>query len=90
MDNAFRYIKDNGIESEADYPYQAKQGKCHFDKTKVVAKCTGYIDIPSGDEEALKQAVATQGPVSVAIGMSLFKVILIVDFKMFFFSKRRN
>ena len=70
MDNAFQYIKENGgLESETDYPYHAKDGKCHYDKTKIAATCTGFVDIPTGDEDALKEAVATQGPISIAIGM---------------------
>lgn len=30
----------------------------------------GYVDIPEGDEEKLKAAVATIGPVSIAIDAS--------------------
>ena len=68
MDNAFTYIKENGgIESEEAYPYKAADGKCHFDKSLVVATCTGYVDVPESDEQALRDALATVGPVSVAI-----------------------
>ena len=34
------------------------------------AKDTGFVDVTSGDEDALKEAVATIGPVSVAIDAS--------------------
>ncbi|XP_077863393.1 uncharacterized protein LOC100368617 [Saccoglossus kowalevskii] len=68
MDLAFEYIKAApGIEGEMDYPYLAKDGRCMFDQSKVVATDTGYVDIPSMDENALKEAVATIGPISVAI-----------------------
>ena len=40
---------------------------CHFKKSDIGATCTGHVDIPHGDEEALKKAVATIGPISVAI-----------------------
>ncbi|XP_066529072.1 procathepsin L-like [Hoplias malabaricus] len=68
MDQAFNYIKDNqGIDTEESYPYEAVDGKCRFNPSTVGATCTGYVDIPSGDEKALQEAVATVGPVSVAI-----------------------
>lgn len=47
-----------------------KGGKCHFRKDKIGSTCSGYIDIAKGDEDALKEAVATQGAVSVAIDVT--------------------
>lgn len=67
MDQAFAYIAQYGIERESDYPYTARDGSCKYDASKVVTKDTGAQDIPTGDESALKQAVATVGPISVAI-----------------------
>jgi cathepsin L len=68
MDSAFRYIKaNNGIDLEAAYPYEARTLKCRFDATKVGATDTGMVDVPSRDESALQSAIATVGPVSVAI-----------------------
>ncbi|CAH1109543.1 unnamed protein product [Psylliodes chrysocephalus] len=71
MDNAFRYIKDNrGIDTEASYPYKAEDEKCHYNPKSKGATDKGFVDIDSGNEEALKAAVATVGPVSVAIDAS--------------------
>lgn len=71
MDNAFRYIKANGgIDTEKSYPYEAEDKTCRFKKADVGADDTGYVDIPEGDEEALKNASATVGPISVAIDAS--------------------
>jgi len=71
MDNAFHYIKDNhGIDTEISYPYEAKDDRCRFKPRNVGATDTGFIDIPEGSEDKLKEAVATVGPVSVAIDAS--------------------
>ncbi|XP_003740719.1 cathepsin L1 [Galendromus occidentalis] len=71
MDNAFRFIKDaGGLETEKSYPYTGKDGTCHFDARGIGAKLTGFVDVPSRDEEALKEAAGVVGPVSVAIDAS--------------------
>lgn len=71
MDNAFQYIKDNGgIDTESAYPYDAQDETCRFSKKTIGATDKGFVDIPSGDEEALKKALATIGPLSIAIDAS--------------------
>lgn len=68
MTEAFQYIIDNnGIDSETSYPYKAMDEKCHYDSKNRAATCSGYTELPSGSEEALKEAVANKGPVSVAV-----------------------
>jgi len=71
MDNAFTYIKENhGIDKENTYPYEAKDRKCRYKPRDIGATDSGFVDIPAGNEEKLKEAVATVGPVSVAIDAS--------------------
>ncbi|KAK7082404.1 hypothetical protein SK128_002755 [Halocaridina rubra] len=68
MTLAYECIKEeDGIESEDDYPYEAKDDTCKYNARKSVAKDQGYAEIPQGDEEALKKAVGIHGPISVAI-----------------------
>jgi len=71
MDQAFTYVKENnGIDTEASYPYEAVDNTCRFKAADVGATDTGFTDITSKDENALQQAVATVGPISVAIDAS--------------------
>ncbi|XP_018327530.1 cathepsin L [Agrilus planipennis] len=71
MDNAFRYIKNNGgIDTEKTYPYEGEDDKCRYNPRNAGADDKGFMDISQGDEEALKAAVATVGPISVAIDAS--------------------
>ncbi|XP_042537771.1 cathepsin S isoform X2 [Dipodomys spectabilis] len=71
MTEAFQYIIDNnGIDSEASYPYKAVDEKCHYDSKNRAATCSKYTELPFGSEDALKEAVANKGPVSVAIDAS--------------------
>jgi len=71
MDNAFTYIKANkGIDTEASYPYKGTDDQCQFKASNVGANDTGFVDVKSKDESALQEAVATIGPISVAIDAS--------------------
>lgn len=71
MDDAFEYIKANhGIDTEASYPYVARDERCRFNPSNVGATDTGYVDIKHDDENALQEASATIGPISVAIDAS--------------------
>ncbi|XP_014282137.1 cathepsin L [Halyomorpha halys] len=69
MDYAFEYLEEAGLESEDSYPYEGKDRRCRYNKNKVVAgtKVKAYTDIKSKDDEALRAAVATVGPVSIAV-----------------------
>uniref|UniRef100_A0A671VH11 Cathepsin S n=1 Tax=Sparus aurata TaxID=8175 RepID=A0A671VH11_SPAAU len=69
MHNAFQYVIDNqGIDSDASYPYTGRQAsQCNYNPSYRAANCSRYDFLPEGDEGALKQALATIGPISVAI-----------------------
>jgi len=80
MDNAFQYIKAvGGIDTEDSYPYHGHNEKCHFNKNQIGSTCSGYVDLEPGNENALKEAVATVGPVSVAIDVTEKKFMLYKD-----------
>jgi len=71
MDNAFNYVKANkGIDTETSYPYEAKDDRCRFKQQDVGAEDTGFTDVTPGDENALTAALASVGPISVAIDAS--------------------
>lgn len=68
MDNAFKYVKENGgIDQESFYPYEAHDDWCGYRADVSGATVTGWFDVAKGDEVALKAAVGSQGPVSIAI-----------------------
>ncbi|KAL6478430.1 hypothetical protein MHYP_G00142650 [Metynnis hypsauchen] len=67
---AFDYIKNSGgLETAYTYPYQAKEGPCRFNNQKAWAKCSAYKMVQQ-TEDALRNAVATVGPISVSVDFS--------------------
>nr|XP_033809484.1 cathepsin L1-like isoform X3 [Geotrypetes seraphini] len=71
---AFRYVQSNGgINSETTYPYLGRDdGMCHYNPLNKAANCTSFVRLPQGSEEILEQAVASVGPVSVAVDAKAF------------------
>ncbi|RDX80579.1 Senescence-specific cysteine protease SAG39, partial [Mucuna pruriens] len=71
IDGAYQFIVQNeGIATEASYPYRAVNGNCNtIAESEHAASITGYEDVPVNDEASLLKAVANQ-PVSVAVDAS--------------------
>ncbi|XP_075885330.1 cathepsin S, ortholog2, tandem duplicate 1 [Nelusetta ayraudi] len=68
MHKAFNYVANNGgIDSEASYPYVGRMQQCRYNPRDRAGNCSTYRWLPQGNENALKAAVATIGPISVAI-----------------------
>ncbi|CAG9320937.1 unnamed protein product [Blepharisma stoltei] len=67
MTSAFKFAIANGLTTEANYPYTAKNGQCNTSLEKqIAAKITTYSNVSPNNSNALLQAVAQQ-PVSVAV-----------------------
>jgi len=70
MTLAFEYIiNNNGIDTEASYPYEDADDTCRFNRSNVGATLTSYVNVTSGDENDLLVKTYS-GPVSVAIDAS--------------------
>lgn len=67
--NAYNYIRRNrGIDTDQSYPFEEKKDKCNYNpKNNAGVRVRGYVRLPSGDESALVQAIATVGPITAAI-----------------------
>nr|UHM21913.1 cathepsin L8 [Zabrotes subfasciatus] len=67
LDVALEYVRKNGIMSERDYCYNASKSSCRFDESKVAAHIESYAHVTPPEEDALKKATASIGPIAVTI-----------------------
>ncbi|KAJ2953078.1 hypothetical protein O0L34_g639 [Tuta absoluta] len=66
-DNAYRAIEQlGGLELEADYPYEAEDDKCAFNKTLSRVQISGAVNISSNETNMAKWLVKN-GPISIGI-----------------------
>uniref|UniRef100_A0A0A9Z0G8 Cathepsin L2 n=2 Tax=Lygus hesperus TaxID=30085 RepID=A0A0A9Z0G8_LYGHE len=65
--DALGYIEEEGQELLSSYPYIAEPETCQYAADKVKVKIASFQRIPPGDEDALQDALANVGPVSIAI-----------------------
>jgi len=75
---AMDYVMANGLQDEADFPYEASDKPCHPDQMPVLAQqampkggaalgMTGWIKIPENKEQPLVSALVSHGPVAVSV-----------------------
>ena len=75
MEYAFQWIKENGMETEEDYPYTGYKGTCKADPSKYIdMKVTGWKKLGSStstwspvDEEEIKEFLYETGPLAIAL-----------------------
>ncbi|XP_051550915.1 procathepsin L-like [Myxocyprinus asiaticus] len=68
MANAYDYVVKRGLQSSDTYPYTSVDTQpCFYDSSLVAARISDYRFVPAGDEQALADAMATVGPITVAI-----------------------
>ncbi|KAJ0173805.1 hypothetical protein K1T71_010954 [Dendrolimus kikuchii] len=67
MDNAYRAIEQlGGLELENDYPYEAGDDKCVYNKTLSKVQISGAVNISSNETDMAKWLVKN-GPISIGI-----------------------
>jgi len=66
---AYHYIqKIGGLATEMDYgAYEGIDGNCHFGEVTPTVQLKGFVNVTSGDLNALKVALYKYGPISVGI-----------------------
>lgn len=72
-DDAYSYMRTNGIDSQRSYPFTNDKESCNFDPDDSVTKIRKMVKIPSGDEKALTYAIATVGPIGIGIDFTGLK-----------------
>jgi len=65
---AYNLTRDKGVPLESALPYTGRDGKCA--PYTAAVKVSGYVNVPSNDALAVETALATQGPVAVAVAAS--------------------
>jgi C1A family cysteine protease len=64
MSAAFEYVKDKGISTEAEYPYEGRDRSCR--KKSASFQVSGCVNVTHNDNDELLEAL-TIGPVSIAV-----------------------
>ena len=84
MENAFTWLKSNGIMAEEDYPTLERKSSCKKVKDKYVnMTVTGFIKLGKSsdvfscvDEELMKEFLYQNGPLSIALNAIWLQVYL--------------
>jgi len=70
---AFQYVvQAGGQDSESAYPYTARDGACNFKPAAVVAKISGYKNVPK-NWQTIMNSLPTTSPFSVCVDASTWQ-----------------
>lgn len=67
-DWVFDYVWDNGLETNASYPYTGHNGYCGDEPSEYAVTLTHYYDVTHENPDQLKGAVNQVGPISIGVG----------------------
>jgi cathepsin F len=71
MESAFKYLMStNGLETENDYKYTGRDGRCVYDAKKAAVKVKGYRFASSQDEDEIAKMLVATGPLAIALDAS--------------------
>ncbi|CAI5525066.1 unnamed protein product [Closterium sp. Naga37s-1] len=67
MNNVFRYIqKAGGLQTEQEYGYTGREGRCQFDAERVAARVESFVEVPEKDDQ-MQAHLVKYGPLAVAL-----------------------
>jgi cathepsin F len=71
LPTAFQYVQQNGLETDAAYPYTSgggDSGTCDYTPSDVVVQISGFeYATQSGNETAMQVALQSHGPLSICV-----------------------
>jgi len=73
MQTAFNYIVQNGLESDASYPYKARDQTCKYDAKAVVTKVANVQCYEDVKVDQIKQHLTKVGPLAIAVDATSFQ-----------------
>ncbi len=73
MENAIKYVQDNGLTNAASYKYIARDGKCKQSSVKSAIQVSGQHFSADKDEENIKKMLVETGPLSIAVNAEPFQ-----------------
>jgi hypothetical protein len=68
MASSFAYLTiNNGVNNASVYPYRETKLSCRYNSNYNSIAVRSFVNLPFGDEEVLKNALAAVGPISVNV-----------------------
>ena len=69
--SAFDYAaRSSGIQKDLSYPYEFEPRTCRENPAEAIIKDSGFVNLPTNDEETLKKVVAKFGPTTSGLNLT--------------------